>query len=452
MPTASTGKKSTGKKSTGKKSTNRDGAAASKKRSLFATFFKALGPGLITGASDDDPSGIGTYAQCGAKFGTAFLWTTILTYPLMTSVQYLCAKIALVSKRGLSGVLRKHYPRPVLYMAVFLLLIANTINAGADLGAVAAGVRLLAPTVEPKLLIVPLAVAILIIQMFGSYKFLASTFKWLTLSLFAYIATAGFVHADWREIITRTFIPQFAFDKEHISMFVALLGTTISPYLFFWQASLEVEEDAEQNSLKVRTRGASEQTLKEAVIDVDVGMLVSNLVMYFIMFTTAATLHRSGHTTIGSAEQAAQALKPLAGDMASALFALGLIGTGMLAIPVLVGSSAFAVAEAMGWKFHLDMKPWEARAAYSIIALSLAIGAALNFTGINPMQALFVTAVINGVLAPPLLLLIMLISNNKKIMGKQTNGPLTNFLGWLCTTVMFLAAGALIWLQLAGDK
>lgn len=417
--------------------------------SRISKFFKALGPGLITGASDDDPSGIGTYAQCGAQFGTSFLWSSLLTFPLMAAVQYLCAKIALVTGRGLAGVLRKHYPRPILYSAVLLLVVANTINVGADLGAVAAGINLVAPAVNPKLLVIPLAVLILCLQMFGSYKFIAGIFKWLTLTLFAYIATAFFVHADFHRVLKDTLVPNMHFDRDGISMLVALLGTTISPYLFFWQASQEVEEAEARGRRDIHKRGAKQEHLQEAAIDVNVGMLASNLVMFFIIYTTAATLNKAHHTDIQSAEQAAQALKPLAGSLASELFALGLIGTGMLAIPVLVGSSAFAVAEALGWRFSLNKKPSEAKAIYSIMAASIFAGAAINFTGINAMDALFITAVINGVLAPPLLLLIMMISRNKDIMGDQTAGRTTTIIGWLCTALMFAAAAALMFVALS---
>lgn len=417
--------------------------------SRLSKFLKILGPGLITGASDDDPSGIGTYAQCGAQFGTAFLWTSLFTFPLMAAVQYLCAKIALVTGRGLAGVLRKHYPRPILYSAVLLLVAANTINVGADLGAVAAGINLVAPGINPKLLVIPLAVLILALQMFGSYKFISSVFKWLTLTLFAYIATAFFVHADFRQVCKDTLVPHMQFDKDNVSMLVALLGTTISPYLFFWQASQEVEEAEARGRRDIHKQGAKEEHLQEAAIDVNVGMLASNIVMYFIIYTTAATLNKAHHTDIQSAEQAAQALKPLLGSMASQLFALGLIGTGMLAIPVLIGSSAFAVAEALGWRFKLDKKPREAKAVYSIMAVSMLVGASINFLGINAMDALFITAVINGVLAPPLLLLIMLISKNKNIMGEQVAGRTTSVVGWLCTLLMFGAAAALVFVSLS---
>lgn len=406
--------------------------------------FDKLGPGLITGASDDDPSGIGTYAQCGAQFGTTFLWMSLITYPLMAAVQYICAKIALVTGRGLGGVLRKYYPKPLVFCSVALLVVANTINVGADLGAVAAGINLMVPALKQEWLIVPIAILIMAVQLLGSYKLIANTFKWLTLALFSYICTAFFVHIDFRDVATHTFIPHMKFDKDSISMAVALLGTTISPYLFFWQASQEVEEAECKGSKEIHKHGASSEVLNDASFDVNAGMLVSNLVMFFIIMVSAATLHTSGKINIESAAQAAEALRPLAGQFASALFALGLIGTGILAIPVLTGSSGFALAESLGIRFSLNKKFSDAKLVYGVMIASMVIGAALNYIGINAMKMLFITAIINGVLAPPLLLLIMLIANNKNIMGEHTNRSGTNILGWLCTLFMFIAAGALL--------
>jgi NRAMP (natural resistance-associated macrophage protein)-like metal ion transporter len=403
-------------------------------------FLKLLGPGLITGASDDDPSGIGTYSIAGASLGFATLWTAIVTLPLMAVVQFLCAKIALVTGRGLAGVLRVHYARKVLYPAVLCLIVANTINAGTDIGAIAAGINLVVP-ISPGVLIVPIALTIVAFQIWGSYRWIASIFKWLTLSLFAYIGAALLAKPDWGQVLKATFIPQVRFDHEYLVTLVAILGTTISPYLFFWEASQEIEEEISDGLTTVRQRkGTTNRELNQAKWDTVIGMFFCNIVFYFVILASAATLHASGKTDIQSATDAAQALGPIAGSAASILFAIGIIGAGFLAVPVLTGSSAYAVAETFGWKYGLDTKPHEAKQFYAVIAVSTFIGMLINFVGINPIDALFWTAVINGVLAPPLLVLIMLISNHKKIMGKETNGRFTNFVGWAAALIMFAAA------------
>jgi NRAMP (natural resistance-associated macrophage protein)-like metal ion transporter len=405
---------------------------------------RVLGPGLITGCSDDDPSGIGTYATAGASLGFGTLWTAPFTFPLMAAVQYVCAKVGLVTGMGLAGVLRRHYPRWLLYPAVLGLVVANTINAGADIGAIAAGLDLLVG-VRPGLAVVPVALVILGLQLWGSYRLIARTFKWLTLVLLAYVG-AGFLAApDWGAVLRATVLPSLSFDRQHLTVLVAILGTTISPYLFFWQASQEVEEEVSLGRAQLRQRlGASDAELRYAAWDVDVGMLFANVVFYFVILTTAATLHRAGQTDISSAAEAAQALAPLAGQHASVLFAVGLIGAGLLAVPVLTGSAAYAVCEAFGWRYGLDEKPWEARQFYGVIALATLAGLALDYTGISPMDALFWTAVLNGFVAPPLLLLIMLIANNRAIMGERTNGRWTNLLGWAATAAMFAAAAGLV--------
>lgn len=415
-----------------------------KKTSSLKAFFKLLGPGLITGASDDDPSGIGTYTQAGASLGLATLWLALFTFPLMATIQYICAKIGMVSGMGLAAVLRRHYSRPVLFIAVGALVVANTINAGADLGAVAAAINILVP-IPVIWLIAPVALVILALQIWGSYRLIANIFKWLTLALFAYIGSAFFAKPDWGEVLKATFIPTFRFDSAFLAMVVAILGTSISPYLFFWQADEEVEEEISmgRRTLKQR-RGASDTELKYASMDVNIGMFFSNLVMYFIILTTATTLFKAGKTNIQSATDAAMALQPIAGDAASLLLALGLIGSGFLAVPVLTGSIGYAVAEGFGWKYGLDEKPKRARKFYTIIAASTLVGMLMNFIGINPLSALFWTAVINGFLAPPLLVLIMLVSNNRKVLGKRVNGRGLNILGWLTTIVMLVAAIALV--------
>ncbi len=405
---------------------------------------KVLGPGLITGASDDDPSGIGTYSQAGASLGFSTLWLALVSYPLMAAVQYICAKIGMVSGMGLAGILRRHYSRFVLYPAILALLLANTINAGADIGAIAAAINLLLP-IPIVWMIVPISLLILALQVWGSYRLIANTFKWLTLALFAYIGAAFFAHPDLGEVFRGTFIPTFKFDSTFLATLVAILGTTISPYLFFWQASQEVEEEISMGRTELWQReGVSDKELKYASWDVNVGMFFSNVVMYFIILATAATLFKAGKTNIQSATDAAQALKPLAGDAAGLLLALGLIGSGLLAVPILTGSAAYAISEMFGWKYGLDEKPGQAKQFYGVIAAATLVGMMINFIGINPIDALFWTAVINGFLAPPLLVIIMLVSNNEEVMGKRVNTKWINLLGWITTAVMFAAAIALV--------
>lgn len=399
-----------------------------------------LGPGLITGASDDDPSGIGTYTSAGAALGLTTLWTAIVTLPLMAAVQFVCAKVGMVCGRGLAGVLRTYYPRWVLYAAVLLLVVANTINAGTDVGAIAAAINLVAP-IPIKLMIVPVALIIVVLQVWGSYKLIAQVFKWLTLSLFAYVAAAFIAKPNWGEVFAATFLPRPQFTAQYLTTLVAILGTTISPYLFFWEASEEVEEEVQMGRTTLEEReGATNKELKHAALDTCVGMLFCNLVFYFVILAAAATLNKTGHTDIQSATDAARALEPLAGPAAKYLFAVGLIGAGFLAVPVLTGSAAYAVAETFGWKYGLDTKPRQAREFYAVIAASTLLGMLINFAGINPIRALFWTAVVNGLLAPPLLVLIMLVSNNQKVMGERTNGRLVNILGWAAAVVMVAAA------------
>jgi NRAMP (natural resistance-associated macrophage protein)-like metal ion transporter len=419
-------------------------ARLKKEPNSILRFFMLLGPGLVTGASDDDPSGIGTYAQAGAALGYATLWTAWVTFPLMASVQYICAKVGLVTRRGLAGVLREHYPKLLLYPVVFLLLAANTINAGVDIGAIGAGLNLLIPI--PIIYFVPVvSLLILALQIWGSYRLIARIFKWLTLALFAYIASSFCANPNVLEVLRGTFLPTFQFDAAFLATLVAILGTTISPYLFFWQASQEVEEKKALTRKRLwRRRGASDNELSYAAWDVNIGMLFSNVVMYFIILASAATLHQAHLTDIQTAADAAIALKPLAGNAASLLMTLGLVGSGFLAVPILTGSSAYAVCEAFGWKLGLDQKVRNAKQFYALIIGATVVGALINYLGINPMTALFWTAVLNGFLSPPLLVVIMLVSNNKAVMGKRVNGLAINVLGWATVVVMFAAAIALV--------
>jgi NRAMP (natural resistance-associated macrophage protein)-like metal ion transporter len=403
-------------------------------------FLRKLGPGLVTGASDDDPSGIATYAAAGAAYGYGTLWTALVTFPLMAGVQLICAKIGMVCGCGLAAVMRRHYPALLTYPAVLALVIANTINAAADLGAVAAGVNLLLP-IPALYLILPIAVGILALQVWGSYRTIATVFKWLTLALFAYIGAAFLARPDWRAVGKGTFVPSVSLDSEFLGMLVAILGTTISPYLFFWQANQEVEEEIRKGRKHRRQRqGATEHELKEAAVDVNSGMLLSNVVMYFIILATGATLHQAGQHEVASATDAAEALRPLAGDAAFVLMGLGLIGSGVLAFPILTGSAAYAVAELFGWNHGLDEKPARAKGFYAVIAVATALAMVINFMGLDLMKALVWTAIINGLLAPPLLVIVMLVANNPKIVGKKVNGPVLNVLGWGATILVGAAA------------
>ena len=406
-------------------------------------FLNRLGPGLITGASDDDPSGIGTYTQAGAALGFATLWTAIVTLPLMIVVQHICAKVGMVSGRGLAGVLHRYYSKKLLYPVVTGLVIANTINAGVDIAAIAAAINMFVP-VPISAMVVPIAVAIVVLQVWGSYHLIVKIFKWLTLSLFAYVIAAFLAKPDWFVVLKATFVPQITFSPEYITTIVAILGTTISPYLFFWEASEEVEEEKSEGRTHVsQRRGATDAEIKKEKIDTVIGMLFCNIVFYFVIVSAGATLHVTGQTNIQSATEAAQALRPLAGNFATVLFGIGLIGAGLLAIPVLTGSAAYAVAETFNWPSGLDEKPRHAKKFYGVIAVSTLVGVVIDFVGINPISALFWTAVINGVVAPTLLVVVMLVSNNKRVMGDRTNGVATNIVGWLATAIMFAAACAM---------
>ncbi|MBK7932537.1 MAG: divalent metal cation transporter [Acidobacteria bacterium] len=399
-----------------------------------------LGPGLITGASDDDTSGIGTYSQAGAALGFATLWTAIVTLPLMVVVQHICAKIGMVSGRGLAGVLNKYYSKKLLYPVVIGLVVANTINAGADIAAISAAINMFVP-IPISAMVIPIALAIVALQVWGSYRFIMKIFKWLTLTLFAYVIAAFLAKPEWWAVFKATFVPQISFTSEYITTIVAILGTTISPYLFFWEASEEVEEEKSEGRTKLFERkGATDSEIRKEKIDTIVGMLFCNVVFYFVILAAGATLHVSGKTDIQSATDAAQALRPLAGNFATVLFGIGLIGAGLLAVPVLTGSAAYAVAETFGWPSGLDEKPRHAKKFYGVIAASTIIGVLIDFAGINPISALFWTAVINGVIAPPLLVVVMLVANNKRVMGKRVNGKFTNIVGWFAAAVMFAAA------------
>ena len=381
----------------------------------FRRFFADLGPGLITGAADDDPSGISTYSVAGAAFGYLPLWTALFSFPLMAAVQLMCARLGLVTGLGLAGVIRRRYSRWVLWGACSLLVVANVINIAADLGGMAEATMLV--TRVPAALCVPLyGVVIVSLLMWSSYRTIARVFKWLTLVLLAYVLTAFVAHVDWRLALRATLIPHIEWSRGFFSVLVAILGTTISPYLFFWQAAQEVEEERAMGRNFAQRRGATPEELRACRDDVVTGMFASNAIMYFIIMTTAATLHAHGKTNIATAQEAAEALRPLAGAGAYWLFTLGLIGTGILAVPVLAGSCAYAIAEAAAWRGSLNRRPRQARKFYTVLAVAMALGVALNYAGFNAIKLLFTTAVINGVLAPPLILIVVLLTRDRTVM------------------------------------
>lgn len=403
--------------------------------------FEVLGPGLVTGAADDDPSGIGTYSQVGAQFGYGLAWTMFFGFPLLASIQAICARIGATTGKGIAQNLRQHYPLWLLRAVVMLLLIANVINLGADLGAMGAVLALVIP--GPVLgYTIAFGVVSVLLEVFLSYTRYARILKWATLSLFAYVGVVFVADVPVWEALKGTLVPRFTFDRDHAMALVAIFGTTISPYLFFWQAGQEVEEQHRRHTkpLHISHRRAGAE-LKRIRADTLVGMGFSHLVALFIIVATAATLHASGVRDITSAADAAEALRPIAGDFAFALFAVGIIGTGLLAVPILAGSAAYAVSETFGWVEGLDRKPREAKAFYGAIAVATAGGVALNFIGIDPMDALYWAAVINGLLAPPLMVVTMLIARNRKIMGNLAISGSLEFGGWLATAVMFGVAG-----------
>lgn len=408
-------------------------------------FWKLLGPGLTTGASDDDPSGIATYSQTGASYGFQFLWLAPLTFPFMGVVQEMCARIGLVTGRGLAANIRLNFPRWVLYLCTILLFTANVINIGADLGAMAKAAQLIFPEFTFSLAVIGFSLLSLIMQIFTSYEKFARYLKWLALVLIAYILTTFMVNIDWLEVMKGTLIPKVGFEKNQIILLAAILGTTISPYLFFWQTSQEVEEEILDGKTTLEARQVTtEKDVKRMRVDVWSGMFLSNLVMYFIIATCAATLNQAGITNINTAADAAAALKPLAGNQASLIFALGVIGTGLLAVPILAGSASYAISESFGWKQGLYRNLKQAYSFYGVIIIALIIGLGINFFGIDPIKALIFSAVVNAIVAPVVLFLILLLSSSKKIMGERKNGLLTNAFGSIITIVMTITALATI--------
>jgi NRAMP (natural resistance-associated macrophage protein)-like metal ion transporter len=400
-----------------------------------------MGPGLITGASDDDPSGIATYSEAGAQFAYSMGWTLLFTYPLMCAIQLISAQVGRVTGRGLAGNIRKHYPVWLLYPLVGLLVVANTINLGADLGAMAAALHLLidGPNV---IYIAGFAVVTVLAEVFIRYSRYASVLRWLTLSLFAYVGCVFVVGVPWQTVANNLVVPHISFSGDYLTVVVAVFGTTISPYLFFWQAGSEVEDEREDPLAKPLIKAPEQAPVQMARIRIDtlVGMGFSNLIALFIMLTTAATLNAHHITDIQTSSQAAEALRPIAGPLAFTIFALGIIGTGLLAVPVLAGSAAYAIGESLRWRVGLAQRPGRARAFYATIALATLVGAILNFTPLDPIKALFWSAVINGVAAVPIMVMIMLMASRRKVMGPFALRPLLKTVGWLATAAMTAAA------------
>ena len=416
-----------------------------KKPNRLSRFWKLLGPGLVTGASDDDPSGIATYSQAGAQYGLSTLWTALITFPLMAAIQEMCARIGLVTSQGLTGTLKTNYSKPILYLMVAFSFPAIVMNIGADIAGMGAVGNLLFPSVHPFFFSIAFTIILIVSIIFLPYQKIASVLKYLCMVLLVYLIVPFLYKQDWAAVLKGTFIPTIKFDKNFVSILVAILGTTISPYLFFWQATMEVEDRKNKKILML-----NKKIMHDMKQDVDFGMLFSNLVMFFIILTTGTVLFNGGIHQIDTVEQAAQALKPLAGNFAYLLFATGVIGTGLLAIPVLSGSLSYIITETFGWEQGLDKKFHEAKAFYLVIAISLILGLLMNYIGISPIKALIYSAILYGLTAPILIAIILHIANNKKVMGEYTNGKLSNILGFATLILMTSAAVIMLYLQFAG--
>lgn len=427
-------------------------------------FFKALGPGLITGASDDDPSGIATYSQAGAKFGLATLWTALITFPLMASIQEMCARIGIMTSVGLTTTLKNHYSRFLLYGMLLFSVPAIILNIGADIAGMGAVANLMFPSVSPMICSIVFTILLLLVIIYLPYHKIVAILKYLCLSLFLYIAVPFFTKPDWGNVLQHTFKPTIKFDKDFIEILVAILGTTISPYLFFWQVTMEAEDvKSSKELILARTRIVRKEEnpattekkernfiyllIKKMRLDVNLGMLLSNMVMFFIILATGSALFANGVTQIDTVEQAAKALEPVAGKASYLIFTIGVIGTGFLAIPVLSGSLSYIVSETFGWKGNLDKKFKQAKPFYIVIVIALILGLLINYLGISPIKALLYTAILYGLTSPVLIAMVLHISNNKKIMKDNTNSKLSNFLGFLTLILMTAAAVTLIYLQ-----
>ena len=418
------------------------GHAKPKPPSRVQKLLKTLGPGLITGASDDDPSGIVTYAQAVAQFGLSTLWTALLTFPLMAAIQGMAARIGMVTSQGLTGTLKAHYPKVVLYSMILFCFPAVILNIGADIQSMGAVANMLFPRVPTFLFCIVFTGILLFVIIQYSYQKMAALLKWLCLALLFYLVIPFIVHPDWGAVVRHTFIPSIRFDKEFLGILVAILGTTISPYLFFWQATMEAEDLEHKKKIFVNKR-----MLDDMKTDVNSGMFFSNLVMYFVILTAGVVLYGAGVKQIDTVEQAAHSLKPLAGQFSYLLFAIGVIGTGFLAIPVLAGCLSYILAETFNFSKGLDKKFYQAKPFYGMIVVSLVAGLCLQFLGITPVQALLYTAILYGLTAPVMIAVLLHIGNNKKIMGHHTNSVFSNVLGWLTLLLMTAAAVGLIWTQ-----
>jgi NRAMP (natural resistance-associated macrophage protein)-like metal ion transporter len=416
--------------------------SAQKSLKLAEEYWDTLGPGLTTGAADDDPSGIATYSQAGAQYGLQLIWFSLFTYPFMATVQEMCARIGIVSGQGLAANIRKHYPLSALYLVVALLFFANTLNIAADLGAMAAATRLLVPGISAPILIIFFSVVSLLLQIFTTYARYAKYLKYLTFALLSYVVVALTIDLNWGEVFYHTFVPSMTFSRDQLFLVCAVLGTTISPYLFFWQTSQEVEEDIlrGETTVALRRAQATPDAVKRMRTDVWSGMAFSNIITFFIFAACAGTLYIHGITTITTAAEAAAALRPF-GEFAFLLFALGIVGTGMLALPIFAGSTAYALAESLGWKYGLYRKLKQAYAFYGIIIVSMALGIVANFAHLDPIKALIYSAVANGIIAPVILFFVVRLSGDTRIMGAYANRPLARLIGW--TTILLMALSGL---------
>ena len=422
-------------------SRERDASPKNRKRRGLV---RALGLGVVTGAADDDCSAIGTYASAGAQFGTSLLWTAPVTFPMMCTVVYLSSKLGQVTGKGLFHVIREHYPSWILWPALIGVLIGNVIEAAADLGGMAAALGLLIPIPLP-LIVVAVAASILVLQIWGSYELIRNVFRWLALVLFAYVGSAVLAKPDLWEVMRGSLVPTVQFSREFLSILVAIIGTTLSAYLYTWQSNIEVEEEIAQGRATLSEReGATENELRQSRIDIVIGMFFSNLIMYFIILSTGATLHKAGETNIETAAQAAEALRPIAGDAAGILFAAGIIAVGFLAVPIMTTGAAYDLCQVIGWKSSLHAKPKEAKKFYALIVGFTVIAIAMNFLGFNPMKALVYSGIVQGFSTPPLLLLIMLMTNNRRIMGDKVNTMPLNIFGWVTVLAIFGASAGLI--------
>src|SRR5215216_1458886 len=422
-------------------SRERDASPKNRKRRGLV---RALGLGVVTGAADDDCSAIGTYASAGAQFGTSLLWTAPVTFPMMFTVVYLSSKLGQVTGKGLFHVIKERYPRWILWPALIGVMTGDVIEAAADLGGMAAALGLFLPIPVP-LIVIAVAASILVLQIWGSYELIRNVFRWLALALFAYVGAAILAKPDPWEVMRGSLIPSIQFSREFLSILVAIIGTTLSAYLYTWQSNIEVEEEIAQGRTKLSERqGVTEDELRQSRIDIVIGMFFSNIIMYFIIFSTGATLHKAGETNIETAAQAAEALRPIAGDAAGILFALGIIAVGFLAVPIMTTGAAYDLCQVMGWKGSLHARPEDGKKFYGLIAGFTAIAIVMNFLGFNPMKALVYSGIVQGFSTPPLLLLIMLMTTNRRIMGGKVNSTPLNVLGWLTVAAIFAASAGLV--------